>query len=352
MNRKKYLIVDWSPVAYGNLFGASVLVKKDKRYQISQDDDGKYNLDEYKDIVVFKIIDELANLRTQFNLSDTDEIIIATDTPGPDGLWRKDIWKGYKAKRGKARDDSNIQWDKAFDLFKDMLDVLDKCSSFKVIRTPRTEGDDIIFVITQYLALEGNEIIIHSSDHDFKQLLIYDNVKFWRTTRSQGMEKSKFYEATPEELTEVIAEHCISGDPGDGFGHIKQYSRFSPDFLKHYPHMKGKEKEVYPKRFEVEQMYKEKYGEDAEVYSHPRFGYKTFLRSKKTLDELLSENEIYKWNYELNTKLALPEHIPSEISSQIIQDFKSAPNKRDAGCLTKFFTDYGMFELVGEVSKL
>ena len=345
----KTLIIDWSPVAYGNLFGATNYIKTDKYIQVEKDQDGKYNLDKYKDIVIQKIVEEIAGLRNKFNLSQDDEIIIATDTSTKEGYWRKDIWAGYKSKRKDQRDKSNIQWNKAFSLFQEILKKLDECTNLKVIQVPRTEGDDIIFVLSEYLQ-DKNDVIIYSSDHDFIQC-INENVKFWRTTRTQGMENSKFYEATEEEVKDEILNHVIGGDPNDGFYHIKSFSRFSENFLKEYPQMEGKELQAYPKRFQIDEMFKKKHsktGEKVSAYNHPRFGYKTFKKGKKSLKEILKLNPIFEMNYKMNKTLALPENIPQEIKEKIINSYER-DHENDVGCFIEYLTEMGLFDLTSLV---
>ncbi len=337
---KKTLIIDWSPIAYGNLFSATNYIKTNNFITVSKDENKKYNLNEYKDIVIQKIVEEIAGLRNKFELSYDDEIIIATDTSTKEGYWRKDIWEGYKSKRKDQRDKSNIQWDTAFVLFQEILEKFDLCTNLKVIQVPRTEGDDIIFVLSEYIK---NEVIIYSSDHDFLQC-VSDNCKFWRTTRTQGMEKSDFCYVTKEEKEDIIQEHIISGDDGDGFGHFKQYSRFSEEFLDKYPQYKNKELELYPKRFKIQEMFKKKYGEDAKAYNHPRFGYKSFKKSKKELKNVLKENKIFEMNYQMNKKLALPEYIPQEIKEQIINNYEREHNN-DSNCFDDFLIKNKLFEL-------
>jgi hypothetical protein len=333
---KKNILMDMSPLLYSNLFSATNEAKK----MGVKKTDGKYHLDEYKDIVIYKIFDELSKIKTQFDLTSEDEIILAFDN-SKGGYWRKDVWAGYKSKRRSARDDSNIQWDVAFELFQEIRELLDNCSSFKCISIDRVEADDIIFVLSKHFSLMNEKTIIVSVDHDFIQCLEYDNVDFYRTKKSQAKEP-EYYEATPSELTDIILEHCIQGDPGDGFGNIKAYSRFSKEFLKVYPQFEGDEKRLYPKRFEIENAFRQKYNQEA--YNHPRYGYKMFLRSKKTVEELLEENEIYAWNYEMNRRLALPDEIPSEISEQIIKAYEKAKSEYNYSCLYEFLMKYNLFE--------
>ena len=338
---KKHILIDMSPLLYSNLFSATNTARKEHIKKI----DGKFNLDEYKDVVIFKIFDELSKIKTQFDVTDEDEVILAFDN-STGGYWRKDIWPGYKSKRKKARDDSEIQWDKAFDLFKEIRETLTNCSSFKCISINKVEADDIIFVLSKHFSLIDEKSIIVSVDHDFIQCLEYDNTEFYRTKKSQGKE-SEYYEATAAELEDIILEHCIAGDPGDGFFNIKSYSRFSEDFLKIYPQFEGEEKRLYPKRFEINQAFEDKHNKSA--YNHPRYGYKMFLRTKKTIDEILDENEIYKWNYEMNRKLALPESIPSEISKEIIDTYKESSNEMNYQCMYDFLMKYSLFESTSNI---
>jgi len=335
----KTLIIDWSPVAYGNLFAATNYIKKDKYIKVSKKD-GKFNLDEYRDIVIQKIVEEISGLRNKFDLTENDEIIIATDTSTKQGYWRKDVWEGYKSKRKEKRDSSDIQWDKAFVLFQELLEKFDLCSNLKVIQVPRSEGDDIIFVLSEYIK---NDVIIYSSDHDFIQC-INNNVKFWRTTRTQGMQNSKYYDATEDEVKDVILDHIISGDPNDGFGHLKQYSRFSDEFLEKYPQYKGKELQLYPKRFMIETKFEEKFGVGSKAYNHPRFGYKSFKKSNKVLKTLLKENKIYEMNYSMNKKLALPENIPDEMKDKIIESY-NRQHENNTGCFESYLMENNLFEL-------
>ena len=341
-NKKTNLLVDMSPILYGNTFSATNYIKKDKSVKVKKIE-GKWNLDQYKDIIIQKIIEEISGLKNKFNLSKEDDIILAFDNSN-NGYWRKDVWAGYKSKRKKSRDESDIQWDKAFELFQELKEVLDKCSDTKVVDVPRAEGDDIIFVLSEYFDKNNENVIIYSSDHDFLQCCT-ENVQFWKTTRTQGMENSTFCDVNKEDVKEIIKEHIISGDPNDGFYHLKSYTKFSPLFLEKYPQLEGKEISAYSKRFQIEMAFKEKYGEDAEAYKHPRFGYKMLKRSKKTLKDILKENKIHKMNYEMNKKLALPENIPDDIKNEIINSYKKYHNLSDFNCFSNFLLKYRLFEL-------
>ena len=336
----KVLLIDFSPVLYGNVFSGTSLAESSMNLKKNKDS-GKYNFDKYKFIVFSKIFEEIASLKHKFS---ADEVVICADSK--EGYWRKDIWEGYKHKRAEQRDKTPIEWNKVFEFSMEIQKIFEECTSYKMLNIPKVEGDDIIFVLTEYLSKRGDEVIIYSSDHDFLQCLQFDNVQFWRTTRTVGMENSSFETIDRIELKDLVLEHIIKGDPGDGFGNIKHYSRFSDDFLEVYPHMRGKELQAYPKRFQIEVLFREKYGKEA--YSHPAFGYKAMKQKGQTLKDVLIENPIYKKNFELNCRLALPQNIPEDIREQIITDYNNSKAIRDNQCLSKKFRKYDL-KLMGKL---
>ena len=335
MGRK--LIYDLSPCLYGSLFSATTEVKRNgaKPVQKPEYECPKFHFD-YGDIVTFKILDELTKLKRNFNV---DEVIIAVDNSSG-GYWRKDYWAGYKYGRKKGRDDSEIEWDKAFPVFEDIKKLLKDHSSYKVLDVPRAEADDIGFVLSEYLSDEGHEIILYTVDHDWIYNLKHPGVQYWKDNRTSKRD-SHYVEAEPGELIELELDHLIGGDPGDYIKNVKAYSVFSPLFKEIYPHMT--ELKAWPMRHEIDIAFEEKYGESA--YKHPRYGYKMFLRSKLTVTELLAQNPIYKLNYDLNKIIAMPEGIPQEIRKNIIEEYHNAPSEKNAKELNTFFIENNLFEL-------
>lgn len=329
------LLVDLSPVLYGNIFSAT---NEAEKLNFKKDSNGNYNFDLYKNVFIFKVFEELSLLKNKFQ---ADDVIICVDAGN---YWRKDVWKGYKHKRKEQRDKTAVDWVKAQKANKEIIQMLHN-TSFKVIEVPKSEGDDIVFILSEYLALKGEDVVIYSSDHDFIQCLEHNNVKFWRTTRTQGMQNSKFYELNEGELVHIILDHVIGGDSGDGINNIKGYSRFSSKFKEKYPNKT--ELEVYSKRFELDELFKKTYGVSA--YSHPRYGYKMFLKSKKTLEQLLEENPIYKLNYKLNRQIALPEGIPADITSKIIGCYENYNHPKSYFKLQNYFVETKTPELIGSL---
>jgi hypothetical protein len=337
------LVVDLSPVLYSNLISASSEVKRNGAKPLPT---GKLEYD-YEDIVLYKVFEELSQLKAQFL---ADEVILAADNP-KGGYWRKNVYTGYKNKRAKSRKESDINWDEAFATFDKVKNVINESTSFKLVDVETTEGDDVAFVLSKYLSAHGHTVILHSLDHDWIQCLKYDNVEYFRTRKAQK-KAGEYMAASLDEIAELELEHCIIGDPGDGFGHIKQWSKFSPEFIEHYPHYRGKELDLWPKRFEIDSLYEDKTGNKA--YKHPRYGWKTFKKEfgLHNYTEMLKENKIYRLNYECNKSLAMQDEIPQEITNSIIQSYTDANSTRDVKVLQEFFMKNQLFSLTGSVSLL
>ncbi len=333
------LIVDFSPILYSNFISAS---SEMKRNGLAPNSEGKLDLsaEGYKEIIQYKILEELSDLKFKFK---ADEIVIATDN-AKEGYWRKDVYPIYKAKRKDTRDKSDLDWNGAFEIFDIVKDQIDKNTSFKLVNEPKTEGDDCMFVLSEYLSRQGHEVILHSLDHDTVYNLKNQGVKWWRhvkTTKQPG----SYQTVDAGEILELEMKHLIQGDAGDNIKNVKSFSRFSKKFKELYPDKK--EVDVYDKRFQLDEIFENTYGESA--YNHPRYGAKTFMKSKKTVEELLKENIIFEKNYMLNRQIALPEGIPVEISSSIIKSYNTVSCSRNTKELQEYFTTSGAFELIGKI---
>jgi hypothetical protein len=69
-------------------------------------------------------------------------------------------------------------------------------------------------LVQEGLVEEPQKVLILSSDKDFKQLQLFNNVKQW-----SPMQK-KYITATNKEITEHKIEHIVKGDTGDGVPNI------------------------------------------------------------------------------------------------------------------------------------
>lgn len=93
-------------------------------------------------------------------------VYLASDSV--DSSWRKQLSKEYKSTRKKNKD---IDWSFVYDTYNEFKDEL---KGFKVLESPRTEGDDWISYICEKSNKEERSVFIISNDYDIKQLLHYN----------------------------------------------------------------------------------------------------------------------------------------------------------------------------------
>lgn len=154
----------------------------------------------------FLILNQIRKIKNKFK---PDELILACDKFS----WRKQYFKFYKASRKVNRDKSKLNWEMFYENVNDFLNEMrEYFLAYKVIEVNKAEADDIIAIITHGIRSIRKEIIIISSDHDFKQLLS-DNVKMY------DPRKEKFI--TCENPKEFLLNHILKGDPGDGIPNIR-----------------------------------------------------------------------------------------------------------------------------------
>lgn len=335
------LLIDMSPIFYGSLFSVTSSLERSgvKPIELPEYDCPKFEFN-YEDMLVFKIFEEISDMKTKFQV---DEVLLAFDNSSG-GYWRKDYWSGYKYGRAKSRDESTIMWDKAFKVFEKIKILLEEHSSFKILNVPRTEGDDHAFVLSNHLSNLGHKVIIHSLDHDLMYCLKNPGVSYYRTRKTQKKD-GHYVEPTPAEILDMELDHLIGGDGGDYIKNVKAYSVFSEEFKEKYPNMT--ELQVWPKRHEIDISFEDKFGVSA--YKHPRYGYKMFLKTKLTIDELLEQNPIYELNYNLNKQIAMPEGIPQDIRTSIIESYNTAKTTKNNKELQNYFKSLGLFELVSKI---
>ena len=81
-------------------------------------------------IVRHFIINELRMYRSKFK-EQYGEIIVVCDAGGN---WRKDIYPEYKGKRTKGREESKVDWDKAYKSIGTVIDEIETELPYRVIR--------------------------------------------------------------------------------------------------------------------------------------------------------------------------------------------------------------------------
>lgn len=171
--------------------------------------------DEIINLVRHIILSTLQSYKKKYG-KEYGEMVICCD--GRD-YWRRDFFPHYKAGRKKAREASGLPFKLIFDTMSQMREDLAKNFPYKVVHYDRAEADDIIAVLSEYtqdnlLIQEGLEetqqkVLIISSDHDFKQLHRFNNVRQW------SPRVKKFIVAEKNYMTTGHIEHLVkAGDDG------------------------------------------------------------------------------------------------------------------------------------------
>jgi hypothetical protein len=175
---------------------------------------------EVKNLIRHVTLSTLKSYKKKYG-KDYGELVICCDGRK---YWRKEFFEFYKGMRKTNRDKSDLDWKLIFDTLSEMREDLAKVFPYRVLHVDRAEADDIIAVLVKYLqenllvqeglVEEPQKVLILSSDKDFKQLQLFNNVKQW-----SPMQK-KYITATQKEITEHKIEHIVKGDTGDGVPNI------------------------------------------------------------------------------------------------------------------------------------
>lgn len=141
------------------------------------------------------------------------EVVIACDGRN---YWRKDCFPNYKGTRKKSREESDLDWNVIFETLNEIREDLKEHFPYRVMHVDKCEADDIIAVLAQSTQEFGNhqDVMIISSDKDFKQLHAYDNVKQFSPMLKKQIVINK------KELHPWLIEHIVKGDAGDGVPNI------------------------------------------------------------------------------------------------------------------------------------
>ena len=142
---------------------------------------------------------------------DYGEMVIVADAGGN---WRKDVYPEYKGKRKQNRDESKIDWDKAFQNINMVLEEIKVNMPWKVIHQWGCEADDAIAELVKRTQEFGNyeKVMIVSADHDFIQLQKFDNVQQFSPNTK------KFVKDPNPRLYQL--EHILKGCSGDGVPNV------------------------------------------------------------------------------------------------------------------------------------
>ena len=299
----------------------------------------------FKPMMLHMMLNNIKAIKNKF--SQFGDIVVCLDSKN---YWRRDIYPEYKASRKKSRDESNIDYNAVFKAVDELTQNLISCFPYKVIQVDKCEADDIIAVLTMnYSLLE--DVIIISSDKDFKQLLKYPNTTLYNPITNEKVKMSA------DEINQYEIFHTLNGDDSDNIPNIKAGSIFSKNF-KSFLVSKGIDLEdVYEfnKLSISKQLYAEfntpvlnKKGEDTgkiDYFHTVPFGEVGIKKFMTDLDSNLKLNKIYELNYERNRNLIIFERIPKEYKDIIVEAYNSCIVNFDINAIKKYLDNNKLAEL-------
>lgn len=198
------ILIDLSQV----VLGACYAFKEDlSTHKTQQDRHNAINL------VRHVILSQLKYYNTKYK-QQYGKLIVCCDGKN---YWRKRLFPYYKANRKTMRSKVDLDWPLIFETINQTIEDLRANFLFPVVRVDYAESDDIIATLTKYFQdhelIEGpmfdskQEILIVSSDKDFVQLHVYDNVK-------QISPLTKAFVDDPDPA-HYLAVKVLRGDKGD-----------------------------------------------------------------------------------------------------------------------------------------
>ena len=171
------------------------------------------------DLLRHMILNQIRNYKKRFG-NDFGEVVIACDNRH---YWRRDVYPYYKASRKKSRESSGHDWSSIFDALHQIRSESDECLPYPVLDIDGAEADDVIGALAEYsqenemtdhpMFAEPEPFLILSGDHDFQQLQKFSNVQQFSPIKKKWVK----LDGTPQE---VLMEHIITGDKGDGVPNI------------------------------------------------------------------------------------------------------------------------------------
>ena len=193
------IIIDYSQVAVAGILAFSADLKRGTEM-------------EKKNIIRHVVLSSIKSYKKKYR-KDYGDIVIACDGRN---YWRKDFFANYKGLRKKAREESDLDWSFIFETLSEIREDLKEHFNYKVIHVEKCEADDVIATLTMNTQNFGQyeNVMIISSDKDFKQLHEFDNVAQFSPILKKQIKITK------KEIHAWKIEHIVKGDSGDGIPNI------------------------------------------------------------------------------------------------------------------------------------
>jgi len=331
LNDSPILLIDFSHMSHRNLYVARSEAKNE----------------DYIPFYLHQILQSILYTKRKFKTKTVD-VYLCIDSRGN---WRKDVYSDYKGNRKASRDKDDFDWDKFFQVQKDLLSVLKRGSRVNVIEVDKAEGDDILYVLSEELSKE-RRIINVTSDKDLKQVSKFENVIMYDPMKDKSIESFS---------DDEILNHIAIGDKADNIPSIMEGTTFSPKFIQFL-----EENDIFfsdvetVQNLEIFESIKEKFIDefgDELIYKKARFGPKTadkLILSGKFQEEL-DNNKLIKENFERNRTLINLEYIPEYIRENIIEEYyktEETESEIELFLLQNYLSKHKLRKIMNKISEL
>jgi len=253
-----------------------------------------------EEMVRHMILNSLRMYRSRF-ISEFGELVLCYDSRH---YWRRDYFPEYKHNRRKSRETSSQDWDAIFGCLNIIKKEIKTNMPYKFLEVYGAEADDIIATIcSEY----NEEIMILSGDKDFIQLQKFPNVKQY-----SPITKKMVNGVNP---VGYLKEHVFKGDSSDGIPNVLSPDNTFVDGLRQKPMTKKKISSWVDHDF----------------------------------NDVAPSDEV-KRNYQRNQKLIDLTYIPSELSDEILETYRSS-SYGDRSKLLNYFIQKRLKTLTESISE-
>jgi len=246
------------------------------------------------------ILNSLRMYRSRF-ISEFGELVLCYDSRH---YWRRDYFPEYKHSRRKSREASSQNWDAIFSCLNTIKDEIKTIMPYKSVEVYGAEADDIIGTLCSEYA---EEIMILSGDKDFIQLQKFPNVKQYSPITKKMI--------NGEDPVKYAKEHVFRGDTSDGVPNVLSPDNTFVDGLRQKPMTKKKISSWIDHDFND-----------------------------------VAPNDEVKRNYQRNLKLIDLTYVPEELSSEILETYRSSPSG-DRSQLLNYFIQKRLTNLTESIGE-
>lgn len=300
------ILVDFSTITHQHVFGAISIVKP------IQDKNGKYKTSDYINCTKFMIIQDLINYSTLYK--SYGSLVICLDCHSSQN-WRKKILNEYKSNRNAKRATSPIIWSDVYAEMDELVQTLNKYTTFNILEVEHAEADDIILCLAEYTAQKHEETIIISTDKDLIQAQRNGLVRQYSPCAK------KMVSATDKDqnMDAWLKDHVYLGDAADEVPSVFKNLVFTNDFI---TYCEQNNIHVKVEDFDADSTLAEKYSTlyTGEIFKKLRIGAARLKKLFECNDPIL-QNPIVLARLERNRKLVLQEYIPNEIRETVKSKF-------------------------------